>query len=281
MNGNFKIEDKMFSSSSISDYMGCPRLFYWGWIRKLKPKGNKPALLFGSAFHEALLEWYKSGDAEKAISKFQSLPAVITDDIRTGAWGESIFKQYIERYKSEVGKTLHLEVKFKIEIGDHIYAGTMDRIEEWSDQIYVDDHKTTKMLGLSFFEAYRPHPQIDGYCYACRELVGKCAGAVINGISVAKNPKDRFQRFISSRSDEEMNTWKENFTDTTTDMLRDYERNHFPMRTTWCNRWGSCKFKDLCVYHHNDNESREKFIETNYELREEVKDAVDSTKESK
>jgi len=271
MNDNFNLEKRMFNSSSIADYMGCPRLFYWGCVRKLELREQKASISFGSAFHEALLVWYRTGNREEALKKFEVLPLVIEDDHRTRGWGEAIFKQYVEKYKMESGETLHLEVKFRVEIGERIYAGTMDRIEKWEGQIYVGDHKTTKMLGLSFFESYRPSPQIDGYCWATRELVGRCAGAIINGISVANNPKERFQRYISSRSNEEMDNWKEVFTDTTEDMERDVERKHFPMRTTYCNRWGKCKFWELCVYYQKDEVMREKFIEAQFKVKEEVK----------
>jgi len=280
VNENFNLEKKMFNSSCISDYMGCPRLFYYTWIRGLKVKVEKPALLFGSAFHEVLLTWYKTGDMEKSIKEFDMLPTVMTDDHRTKEWGTAIFKQYVDRYRTEVGKTLHLEVKFRVEIGDRIYAGKIDRIEEWTGQIYVDDHKTTTRLGLAFFEGYRPHPQIDGYCFACKELMGSCSGAVINGISVAKNPKDRFQRFPSSRTAQEMEGWKEVFTDTTNDILRDVERMHFPKRTTHCNRWGKCKFWQLCVY--GDDE---RYVEQNFRIedmtKEVEKDGVDNTEKEK
>jgi hypothetical protein len=268
MTPNFDIEKLMFDSSCISDYMGCPRLFYYSWIRRLVMKEEKPSLTFGRVFHEALLEWYKREKEDEklriqeAISKFATLPSMITVDILTKEWGEAIFKQYVERYKTEVGKTLHLEVKFKVEIGDRLYAGTMDRIEEWTSQIYVDDHKTSARLELSDC-SHRPSPQLDGYCWACRELVGKCHGAVINGISTAKNPKERFIRFPSSRTDEEMDGWKEVFTDTTDDILRDVERKHFPKHTNYCNRWGKCKFWELCVYGED-----ERFIEQNFKVEE-------------
>jgi hypothetical protein len=229
---------------------------------------EKTTLAFGRVFHEVLLEWYKREKEDEkvrmqeAVKKFETLPSMITVDLLTKEWGEAIFKQYVERYKTEVGKTLHLEVKFKVEIGERIYAGTMDRIEEWTSQIYVDDHKTSARLELSDC-SHRPSPQLDGYCWACREIVGKCHGAVINGISTAKNPNERFIRFPSSRTDKEMDGWKEVFTDTTDDILRDIERKHFPKHTNYCNRWGKCRYWELCVYGED-----EKYIEQNFKVEE-------------
>ena len=262
MTGNFSIEKQMFDSSCISDHMGCPRLFYYSWIRRLVSKEEKPSLTFGKVFHEVLLEWYKTGDVEKAEKKFDQLPSMVTMDKLTKDWGVAIFKQYVKRYAVEQGKTLHLEVKFRVEVGDRVYAGTIDRIEQWDKQIYVSDHKTSARLQLSDY-SYRPSIQIDGYCYACRELLGECAGAIINGISTAQNPKERFNRFISGRSDRELDGFKTVFTDETNDILRNVERKHFPMRTSHCGKWGKCRFWELCVYGED-----EKFIEQNYKVEE-------------
>jgi len=269
MNENFDVSKRMYNSSSLADYMGCPRLFYWAWIHKggLVPLGPRSALDFGSAFHEALLVWYRKGTVEEAVAKFNTLPAALEDDIRTRGWGETIFKKYIEQYPDEAGRTLHLEVKFRVEIGERIYSGTMDRIEKWNG-IYVTDHKTTARLGLSFFETYRPHPQIDGYVWACRDLLGECNGAILNGISTAANPKERFQRFISSRTPDEIDQWPTIFSDTVDDIERDVERKHFRQCTTHCHKWGKCKFWELCVYHQKD-EMREKYIEGAFTTRPE------------
>lgn len=259
MNDNFNYEKRIFNSSSISDYMECPQMWERTWIRRLELKEEKEALVFGSVMHEALLEWYKTGSEEKALKKFERIPLVLTESHMTRGWGQSIFKEYVRRYSTEVGKTLHLEVKGRVEIGERIYAFTIDRIEDWDGNVYVDDHKTTKNLGLSFFESFRPSPQIDGYCFACKEIVGRCHGAIINGISKAKNPKERFQRFPSSRTEREMEGWKKIFTDATDGMVRCVESGNFPMHTVHCHRWGKCKYWEMCVYGEDERFMEQKF----------------------
>jgi len=307
---NFSLEKNMFDSSCISDYMGCPRLFYYAWVRRLVPREEKPSLTFGKVFHEVLLEWYRTGKVEEAEKKLEQLPSSITMDGLTKEWGVSIFKQYVERYRVEAGKTLHLEVKFRVEMVAHcpfcgsreqkklegessrgdtqclgclrlyfssrIYAGTIDRIEDWNGQIYVDDHKTSASLQLSDC-SHRPSPQMDGYCYACRELVGKCHGVIINGISTAKNPKERFQRFPSSRTERELEQWKEVFVDATDRIIQDVERGHFPMSTSHCNRWGKCKFWNLCVYGEEEKRVEQEFKveEVKVEIKTEEKERAE------
>ena len=95
MNENFSLEKQMFNSSAISDFMECPKMFERTWIRRLELKEEKPALVFGSVMHKALLEWYKSGDKEKALKEFEALPDAIADSHITRGWGDGSWRTRI------------------------------------------------------------------------------------------------------------------------------------------------------------------------------------------
>ncbi len=264
MTDNFSLEKRIFDASAISDYMGCPKYFQYVWVRRLESKEGKPAMTFGTVWHDVMKVWYKTGDPILAAKELKALPSVITDTHLTKEWGEAIFKQYVERYPvdKEPGVTLYLEKQFHVEIGEKIYSGRIDRIEDWNGKIYVDDHKTSKSLGLSFFNNYRPSVQIDGYCYACREICGGCHGAIINGISTAKNPKERFQRFPSARMDKELDEFKTVFTQWTDDIEASVIMERWPKNWSYCNRWGKCKFWEACVYGEDP-----KWIEQNFTVK--------------
>jgi len=259
------LERKIYSGSCLTDFMHCPKKFYFRWVRKLEPKEEAPSIVFGKVFHEALLVWYQTGDEKEALKVFEKIPVGIADDHRTKELGETIFKEYVERYKSEPYRTLYLEKEFKVEVVEgKILAGTVDKIVDWNGQIYVVDHKTSSSVGLSFFNRFRPNPQIDGYCYACKELLGRCDGAIINGISVAKNPKERFARDITSRSNREFLLYAKTF-DFWTEMIElCIKHKEWPMNTTHCNQFGKCVFWELCVYGED-----ERLVEWKFKRKEE------------
>jgi hypothetical protein len=276
MSNHTSIEEGIYSSSSLSTHMGCPRKFYWRYVRQVEKRGEeRTAASFGKVFHDVLKVWYKSGVVEEAVKGFQQLPQTMDDDHRTREFGEAVMKEYVRRYSKEVGETLHLEVRGNLEIGSRMYVFVIDRIERWNQAVYVDDHKTTKYLGTSFFGQFRPNPQMDGYAWATRELVGECNGVVINGISVARNPKERFQRFISPRSKEEMDKFPTQFTEEVEDIERNYARGVWPQRTTWCHQYFvDCEYCPLCIYQaapHIESEERERVVEVSYQpiVREE------------
>jgi len=128
------------------------------------------------------------------------------------------------------------------------YAGRIDQIVEWNGQVYVKDHKTTSQLGMSFYRSFHPSVQMDGYCYACRELCGQCSGVIINGISVANAPKERFGRDISTRTPKELDNYSIRFAQWCKEIEVSVLKQEFVLNYTNCNRWNQCVYWELCVW---------------------------------
>jgi len=250
------ITTRKYDSSCIQCWMDCPKQFYYRYIMKWEPKIEPAPLVFGRLFHDALYLWYTSKSAEECLAVFQAIPKTISDEKRTREHAEVIFKGYIKKYPTEPWTTRSLEVEFALDMPNGaMFTGRIDKIIEWEKSVYVLDHKTASQLGLTFFRSFRPKFQIDGYCYACRELSGSCAGAVINGILVAKAKVD-FARDISSRTVRELDSFPEQFTIWTDDMERGMLAKRFPMNTQQCNKYGECVYKELCVYGEDGAELR-------------------------
>jgi len=243
-------KDRIYDASCISDYLHCPKLFYWRWVRGLVPKEEPAPLFFGRVMHEALKVWYETGDKGLALKEFDAIPAIgIGDDRRTKEHGIVIFEEYLSRWGQESWEVLQLEKEFQLDmLNGKKYAGRLDEVVKWNGQIYVVDHKTTSQLGAYFFKGFRPSVQMDGYSYACRKIWGQCSGVVINGISIAAKPKERFGRDVSVRTPDELDRFAVQF-DLWTDMIEmSLSSKVFPMFYTACNNYGSCRYWDLCVY---------------------------------
>lgn len=243
------IDKRVYSSSCISCFLTCQRKFYFNFVRNIEPIAQSPALSFGSAMHAALLQHYKGASNEEAIKEFNCLPSLMEgEQHKNKEHAIVIFKDYIKRWGVEPFKTLHLEKKFAIELGDRVIAGRFDKVVEWEKCIYVVDHKTTSQLGVSFFRQFRPNVQIDTYTYACAELVGSCAGVIINGISTAANPKERFQRDISPRTPDEISRYKEQFAKWCEDIEFAILKKRFTYNYTSCADYGGCDYYEVCMY---------------------------------
>jgi hypothetical protein len=226
-------------------------------------KEPNPGALFGGAFHAALYQFYRDKPIEECVREFLVLPSGVTPDHRTAGWGEAIFKEYVERYKKEKWEILASEISGKLRIGERFYGFTLDQIVR-DNYIYTLDHKTGSRIGASFLEEFRPHTQMDGYSWATLQMKGECAGVIINAISTAQNPKERFLRGISPRTQREIESFPKTFTEWTRKIERDVAEGEFAMNTSHCHRWGRCRYWELCVYG-----EEERVIEFKYKVRKE------------
>jgi len=254
------IDKREYDASCISDYLSCPKLFYYRWIRELLPIEEAPPLVFGRVIHTALLSWYTTHNLELALKCLEEIPKDIGDDRRTKEHASVILTEYTKRYTSEPYTIKQSEVEFAIDMSNgRTYSGRIDQIVEWNGQMYVKDHKTTSQLGLSFYRSFRPSVQMDGYCYACRELCGSCSGVIINGISVAANPKERFGRDISSRTAQELDRFKEQFGKWCEQIEISVLKKDFFSNYTSCSHWGQCNYLELCIYGEDERTLELKF----------------------
>jgi len=243
------LKKRVYDASAISTYLSCPQKFYWRYVRNLVPVVEPPALVFGRVMHEALLVWYKTKDIIEAVKVFEQLPKDIGNGRRTRERGEVILKEYVKRYFEEPYQIRQMEIKFCVGMEEgRMYVGKIDQIVEWEKNIFVKDHKTTSALGLSFYRSFRPSVQIDGYVYACRELCGQCSGAIINGISVADNPKERFGRDISNRTSDEIDKFAVMFAKWCEQIEISLLKQDFYLNYNSCNNMGRCIYYELCLY---------------------------------
>lgn len=238
----------MYDSTVITTYLMCPKKFEYEWIKRIVPVTKSPALIFGAIFHDALLVWYKTKDAALAAEEFKNIPKFIGDDTRTPARARLLLDGYVKRWATEPYVIRDLEIEFHLIMANgSIFAGRMDALVDWMKGTYVKDHKTTRSLGLTFFRNFRPHFQLDGYCYACRELVGDCMGAIINGIQVCKTKID-YEKKISARTNAELDNFPINYTLIVDKMEKDIASNTFHKNLANCGMYAGCPYKDLCIY---------------------------------
>jgi hypothetical protein len=154
------------------------------------------------------------------------------------------------------------------------YGGIFDGLIEFSGQVYILEHKSTSVLGSTYFNQFKPNNQVCGYIWAAGKLSGKkVVGALVNAIGVYKASATKFEREITSRSETALLEWKKNVQSTCAE-IRFHEHHEFwPMRTMACTLYGRCEFLDVHVLEHQAE--REKRLENDfiretwdYELRE-------------
>lgn len=151
----------------------------------------------------------------------------------------------------------------------HVYwTGKMDALgwgaaaNEDTNFPAVLDHKTTSMVGPTFFKDFELSQQVIGYVWAARRLPSvdpkfserflHTRDFYLDTIVGRKPTRTGVQNeFILQRytyTDERIEEWHENVQHLIADFLSHLLRGFFPMQTKQCvGKYGVCPFHDVCV----------------------------------
>ena len=263
-------------STKIRSWLTCRKHYELRHIRHLAPIVVSAPLSFGKAWHvigEALAQGMSAGGAKILFKEIYTNET--KDELRTVGKGTELIDLYVKKYKIEPFKYLHTETPFALPLQDDIVlCGKEDAIIEWNDEIYVFERKTTSRLGITFFKKFRLDYQIDIYCLACRELVGRCAGAIIDAIRVCK-PKAKMDtdlvRDIVGRSDRDLDEAQKEIVNIIDDMR---SATNFYKNKLSCYTWGGCEFLPICESHENPKVIRDFYKESAWNPMKGVEEVV-------
>lgn len=197
----------------------CPAKFDLRINKHIVPIRRKPSLSFGGVIHEALAEWYRTGDSAKTMQAIlDHWPEVMpSEDFRTKEYAFKVLSRYILEYPKETWKILQgaqgpiVEQAFTIDTGMYLecqecemyasendkitgvcsncgkplekilYGGIIDVGAEFGETLYVIDHKTTSVLGDGnyYFMQYKPDNQMTGYIWGLQQLTNQRVGGAI------------------------------------------------------------------------------------------------------
>jgi hypothetical protein len=151
-----------------------------------------------------------------------------------------------------------------------IYTGKIDLPIQFEQSIWVMDHKTTSMLGGTFWDRMRMSAQQKGYCWSFWKLTGvKPEGYIINAIRTKQPPlyvtkgtesnrgkkqspedwwKETFAREKYYLKPTDLAEWHNNAVSLFEEFFWNYYRGYLPMETAnACTAWGRCPYFDVCT----------------------------------
>lgn len=258
-------------NTQISDFLSCPRKWFARHFLGLVPTAKRSAPQFGIAIHAALDAWYKADRDQKVMLDEWSKQDLPTDPIRTRGRGALILAAYHEKYKAYPLKHLHGEMSWNSlpqieQMNDVLFYGRIDRLVEWSGEIWLMDHKTTSRLGPTYADQFIPCYQPVLYIAAARVLYPKCTGMLIDAIftgSTAPRPEKKdgsspqFRRFIVKYPDrvlysllDEALIWARRISQTDEMLHTRPDLWHLTCPRAAhpgaCTQWGCCDYRDLC-----------------------------------
>jgi hypothetical protein len=283
--------DTLFiDNSSLEHFTTCPRQALYSLVRRLKPAGERTALNFGGIIHKILEARYRACTALHAQTPDVTQVMLATaqrefdkwsppeDDYRNFSCAVELIRRYEEQYPFEQFEVVRgldgspmIEVPFAIPLGEIdlkeegkkikiVWTGRIDMayISENGGGLYVMDHKTTSVMGPSYFSAFTISHQMYGYAWAVEQLTGKSVTAVvINALGVRKPTRTgnafEFKRDVIPVQRGLLDEWKRDCLYIVADFVEMCRRGYLPKHTAWCvGKFGECPFRKVCTLADDD-----------------------------
>ncbi len=174
------------SFSAIETFNTCPRKYYYNYVLKL-PKKTWPWLVLGTFVHLGLekfhkyVMYYRKRDREpnyQNLMKRAYLSAArvynrqkknpnfnLTD--KQIEQSKEIMSSYLKKVIKNFPDTFSVEKGFRLQIGDYVIRGFIDRIDKISDRLYeVVDYKTSSKA----YDVDKNY-QVALYAYALKKML--------------------------------------------------------------------------------------------------------------
>ena len=132
------------------------------------------------------------------------------------------------------------------------WTGVIDLLVQQQNHIWVIDHKTSSVVGPTYFQGFELSQQFTGYVWAASKILGqRVSGALLNVIAGRKPTKTgtslEFFRQYFPYADWQLAEWENDIMTLVADFVHRLTTNNFPKKTLWCiNKFGVCPYHDVC-----------------------------------
>lgn len=253
----------------------CPWKCWASSVAKRRLASETPALRLGSHIHATLAYRYKieafgkpyNQDVQFRIlsKRFERTPCE-TEDWRNLDTAQKVIEAYNTSHPIEPFDIVNhngfplVEKPFAVEagqIGDVtiIYTGRIDLcLRDNNNGLFVMDHKTTTMLGDTYWKDMEFSEQQRGYCWIIRKILGEePLGYIVNVLAMRRPTKTgvpiefQRQRFYTKEPTGQLDDWHQNMLAQVEEFLWHYGRGIFPRHHKHCiGKYGACEFVRVC-----------------------------------
>lgn len=183
------IEINELTQSEISLMDDCPEKWYRAYAQQLELKNAKPSwsLIYGTAIHQAIDDWWRTGKLD-----FASLQLIIPDGTILDADDEAekqyytgLLRTQMERYITYYAndftdyKLIHNEQVLSVPYEGFILKGKIDRV--WKDKkaTVLVDTKTAGRLTMETYEGWHFKFQFMFYVWLLAKATGKAPNELL------------------------------------------------------------------------------------------------------
>jgi len=269
-----------WDSTSLGYLKTCPRLYYYHMIMGYVSKDESIHLRFGGEYHSAIQDFenfrtdglqYEDALRETIRSLLKRIKDWDPDtSTKAGTYKNprtlvQLVVDYFDNYRTDAAKTIILEngkpaveLSFRFELDftptahpetQYMLCGHLDRVVDINENIFVIDHKsTTTTLGDYWFNQFAPNNQMTLYTFAGKVVLDmEIKGVVIEGAQIGLDKfTTKFARGFTYRSDDLIDEWLNDLEYHLNAAEAFAEAGHWPMNDMSCDKYGGCRFRDVC-----------------------------------
>lgn len=267
------VDNTLFLDNSALELIStCKRQAELYILHKREKNADRPALRFGGIIHKALEALYLNqgkpiqelkGLMLTAITKGFDAWTPEAEEFRNYDCACSFISRYLEEYPVEPFTVHSVETSFTVDFGVFtmsdgteikvVWQGRIDLIGEREGKRFFMDHKTTSMMGPTYFKEFDMSSQFRGYAWAMRKLLGEMPTfGWVNGLGIRKPTKTgkafEFSRYPVHFVPDQLDEWYLDTQALIAEFLQCAEVGFFPRQTKWCvGKYGACQYFDVCV----------------------------------
>ena len=145
----------------------------------------------------------------------------------------------------------------------YILCGHLDRVVIFNDQLFVMDRKTTtSTLSDHYFRQWEPSNQMTLYTLAGKIMLhAPIRGVIIDAAQILLDKPNRFVRGWTYRTDDQLEEWLHDLRILLVNAEYYANNNYWPMNDTACDKFGGCRFREVCS---KTPSIREKFLAADF-----------------
>lgn len=289
-------EHQIHDPSKLSDFMLCPRYYFYRHVLGWTPEFTNHHLVFGEAWHRGLAHIlrtdYTLSSARDAWQNHfipfyeEHFPDRMSDDLRmpkTPPKAYEAFARYVDEHQNDERRfrVLHTEIAgcVTLSLSPHLDLHfRIDAIVEDLErkQLLVLEHKTASMISQASLDDYLLSTQIGAYHFAlqCYTPIEKVLGVIVNITAFYKSNPPRFERVVCKRGPLDVEKWLTNVIYWFNQLQSEWNvlsgelkspstvMLSFPLRPNACTRFNrACVYHELCCAWANPLLELEKYAE--------------------
>lgn len=130
----------------------------------------------------------------------------------------------------------------------YLLCGHLDRVVDFNGDLYVMDHKTSlSTISTYYFNQWSPHNQMSLYTLAGKIMLNSpVKGVIISAAQILLEKPNSFQRGFSYRTADQLDEWLHDLRYWTSQAEAFATANYWPQNDTACDKFGGCRFREVC-----------------------------------